>query len=307
MHKTIRIGTRNSELALWQANTVAGRLHDLGFTTEIIPMKSQGDIVLDKPLYEIGIVGVFTKTLDIALLKGDIDIAVHSMKDVPTRLPKGIVQAAVLPRATPYDVLVYNQNMDFLNAQGTIATSSLRRKAQWLHKYPEHQIENLRGNVQTRLQKTRDQGWDGAIFAAAGLERMALLPKEHIELQWMVPAPAQGAIVIVAREEDPFSREALAQINDQKTEIETRIERQFLNTLEGGCSAPVGALARYDIEKENLTFHGILLSLDGKKKAEVQTSFSSQNTETKGISLAKTLLEDGGEELMKVYRETRKR
>ena len=142
--KVIKIGTRDSELALWQAHTVQNKLHELGYETEIIAVKSTGDLILDKPLYELGITGIFTKTLDIAMLKGEVDIAVHSMKDVPTALPIGIVQAAVLERANTLDILVHKGNLDFLNSEGTIASGSLRRKAQWLNKYPTHQVEDLR-------------------------------------------------------------------------------------------------------------------------------------------------------------------
>lgn len=147
MEKTIRIGTRDSELALWQAHTVQKQLNDLGYKTEIIAVKSQGDILLDKPLYELGITGIFTKTLDIAMINGQVDIAVHSMKDVPTALPIGIVQAAVLERANTLDILVHKGNLDFLESTGTIATGSLRRQAMWWNKYPNHNVVDLRGNV----------------------------------------------------------------------------------------------------------------------------------------------------------------
>ena len=206
--KTIRIGTRDSELALWQAHTVQKKLNDLGYKTEIIAVKSQGDILLDKPLYELGITGIFTKTLDIAMINGQVDIAVHSMKDVPTALPIGIVQAAVLERANVLDILVHKENLDFLQSNGNIATGSLRRQAQWLHKYPNHNVVDLRGNVNTRMQKLQDNNWNGAIFAAAGLERINIKPKEFINLDWMIPAPAQGAMVVVAMENDDFCKEA---------------------------------------------------------------------------------------------------
>ena len=147
--KVIKIGTRDSELALWQAHTVQNKLHNLGYKTEIIAVKSTGDLILDKPLYELGITGIFTKTLDVAMLKGEVDIAVHSMKDVPTALPIGIVQVAVLERANTLDILVHKGNLNFLDSDGTIASGSLRRKAQWLHKYPTHKVEDLRGNVNT--------------------------------------------------------------------------------------------------------------------------------------------------------------
>ena len=244
--KTIRIGTRDSELALWQAHTVQKQLQDLGYKTEIVAVKSDGDILLDKPLYELGITGIFTKTLDIAMINGKVDIAVHSMKDVPTALPKGIVQAAVLERANVLDILVHKGNLDFLESEASIATGSLRRQAQWWNKYPNHTVVDLRGNVNTRMQKLKDNDWNGAVFAAAGLERINLKPKNYIDLDWMIPAPAQGAMVIVAMENDGFTIDAVSQLNDIETEICTHIERQFLKTLEGGCTAPIGALARYN-------------------------------------------------------------
>nr|MBP6587430.1 hydroxymethylbilane synthase [Flavobacterium sp.] len=230
--KTIRIGTRDSELALWQAHTVQKKLNDLGYKTEIIAVKSQGDIILDKPLYELGITGIFTKTLDIAMLNGQVDIAVHSMKDVPTALPIGIVQAAVLERANTLDILVHKGNLDFLEGNATIATGSLRRQAQWLNKYPNHAVVDLRGNVNTRMQKLSESDWNGAVFAAAGLERINLKPTDFINLDWMIPAPAQGAMVVVAMGNDDFTLDAVSQLNDVETEICTYIERQFLKTLE---------------------------------------------------------------------------
>ena len=149
MQKIIRIGTRDSELALWQAKTVQQQLEYLGHKTEVIEVKSTGDLVLDKPLYELGITGIFTKNLDIALMNDEIDIAVHSLKDVPTILPKSIVQAAVLKRGNSNDMLVFKDNEEFLTQENAIiATGSLRRKAQWLHRHPTHQVVGLRGNVQ---------------------------------------------------------------------------------------------------------------------------------------------------------------
>ncbi len=270
MQRKIRIGTRASELALWQANKVRKMLEELEYETEIVPIKSTGDIVLDKPLYELGITGIFTRNLDIAMLNGDIDIAVHSMKDVPTILPKGIVQVAVLKRANCNDILVLKDNEEFFGKpEATIATGSLRRKAQWLNRYPTHTVEDLRGNVQTRLQKLEDNEWNGAIFAAAGLERIGLRPKGAVNLSWMIPAPAQGAIMITALEEDEFIKEACKKINDPDTELCTSIEREFLNRLEGGCTAPIGALAYINEVEKELVFKGILLSRDGKKKIEV--------------------------------------
>jgi len=298
MTKTIRIGTRDSELALWQAHTVEHQLQQLGYSTEIIAVKSTGDIILDKPLYELGITGIFTKTLDVAMISGQIDIAVHSMKDVPTALPKGIVQAAVLERANVLDILVHKGNLDFLNGNGTIATGSLRRQAQWLNKYPNHNVVDLRGNVNTRMQKLQDNNWDGAVFAAAGLERINLKPEMYIDLDWMVPAPAQGAMMVVAMENDEFALDALAQLNHIETEICTYIERQFLRTLEGGCTAPIGAISKYDEIDDTLHFQGVLFSLDGSQKFEVNKVVDISEWKKLGYTSAQEILTNGGSELM---------
>lgn len=298
MSKTIRIGTRDSELALWQAKTVEKQLNDLGYRTEIIAVKSQGDLVLDKPLYELGITGIFTKTLDIAMIKGEVDIAVHSMKDVPTALPQGIVQAAVLPRANVLDILVHKGSTEFLETSATIATGSLRRQAQWLNRYPQHTVVDLRGNVNTRMQKLNDNDWSGAVFAAAGLERINLKPQTYLNLDWMIPAPAQGAMVVVGMENDHHALEALAQLNDIETEVCTAIERQFLRTLEGGCTAPIGAIAKYDEAQDEIHFHGVLLSLDGKEKLEIQRNFPITEWKKLGFHCAKEILDNGGAALM---------
>ena len=298
MNKTIRIGTRDSELALWQAHNVEKRLNDLGYKTEIIAVKSQGDIILDKPLYELGITGIFTKTLDIAMINGQVDVAVHSMKDVPTALPIGIVQAAVLERASTLDILVYKGSLDFLNEQGTIATGSLRRQAQWLSKYPTHKVVDLRGNVNTRMQKLQQSDWNGAVFAAAGLERINLKPSNYIDLDWMIPAPAQGAMLVVAMQEDAFTRDALSQLNHIETEIVTYIERQFLKTLEGGCTAPIGALAKYSEEEDTIHFQGVLFSLDGKEKIEIDKIVPIEEWKKLGFYSAQEILNNGGIKLM---------
>ena len=305
--KTIRIGTRDSQLALWQANSVQKKLQDLGYTTEIIAVKSDGDLILDKPLYELGITGIFTKTLDIAMINGQVDIAVHSMKDVPTALPKGIVQAAVLERANVLDILVHKGNLDFLNSEATIATGSLRRQAQWWNKYPNHTVVDLRGNVNTRMQKLKDNDWDGAVFAAAGLERINLKPDSFINLDWMIPAPAQGAMVVLAMEKDAFTIDALSQLNDIETEICTYMERQFLKTLEGGCTAPIGALAKYNENDDTIDFKGVLLSIDGKQKLEIEKSVDISDWKKLGFNSAQEILGNGGDKLMqKIKNELKK-
>lgn len=298
MSKTIRIGTRDSELALWQAKTVQQQLEHLGHKTAIIPVKSTGDLVLNKPLYEMGITGIFTKTLDIAMLNGDIDIAVHSLKDVPTSLPKGIVQGAVLKRGNTRDMLVFKNNEEFLSQkEAIIATGSLRRRAQWLNQFPTHTIVDLRGNVNLRLQKLEDnQDWNAAIFAAAGLGRLGIKPENSFNLDWMIPAPAQGAVMIAALEHDEETRAILSEINDQHTQICTQIERDFLRLLEGGCSAPIGAIAF--VKDDEIFFKGVLLSLDGTKKLEVQRSEKIGSHYNMAEYCANFIIERGGKRLM---------
>ncbi len=295
MHKIIRIGTRDSELALWQAKTVQNQLERLGYATQLVPVKSDGDLELNKPLYELGITGIFTKTLDIAMLNGTVDIAVHSMKDVPTKLPKGIVQAAVLERASNQDILVLKEHQN-IPENAVIATGSLRRKAQWLNKYPNHQVVNLRGNVNTRLQKLSNSNWLGAIFAKAGLERINILPKNYVALDWMIPAPAQGAMMVVALEKDSYCLEALSKLNHINTAICTQVERDFLQTLEGGCTAPIGAEAT--IKNNVLYFKGVLLSVDGKKKVTINKHTPLQAYTNFGKQCAEEVLANGGNEIM---------
>ncbi|WP_369047633.1 hydroxymethylbilane synthase [Tenacibaculum sp. UWU-22] len=299
MQKIIRIGTRDSQLAMWQAKKVQKLLEELGHKTQLIPVKATGDLVLDKPLYELGITGIFTKNLDIAMLNDDIDIAVHSMKDVPTVLPEGIIQVAVLKRANYNDILLLKDNEEFMaQPNGVIATGSLRRKAQWLNRYPTHTVENLRGNVNTRLKKLEDNNWNGAIFAAAGLERVGLRPKGAVNLTWMIPAPAQGAIMITALEKDEEIKTICEALNDKDTEICTNIEREFLNRLEGGCTAPIGALAFINEKEDEVNFKGILLSRDGKKKIEVSRKAKVGKHKYIAKDCANYVIDKGGKLIM---------
>ena len=306
----IRIGTRESQLAVWQANLVKDLLERNGHAAEIIHIKSDGDIDLQTPLYAMGVQGVFTRSLDIALLNNKIDIAVHSMKDVPVQLPQGISQAAVLKRASYKDILVVNgqwatdnksiADLDSLFTTDlspfAIATSSIRRKAQWLNRYPNTTIENLRGNVNTRLQKVKDSNWTGAIFAAAGLERINVRPENSIDLDWMLPAPAQGAIMVVARTEDEQSLQACSALNDNNTATCVKIERDFLSALMGGCSTPISALA--EIKENSILFKGNIVSPDGKERAAIEKLFSLDEYKDAGTIAAKEILENGGEGIM---------
>lgn len=317
MNKIIRIGTRESQLAVWQATLVKDLLATHQIEAELVFIKSEGDIDLSTPLYEIGVQGIFTKSLDIALVNNQIDIAVHSMKDVPTQLAKGITQSAVLPRASYKDLFVFKgesttlyEQLGIVNGQWsmnastsmpfTIATSSIRRKAQWLNRYPEHRIENLRGNVNTRLRKVEDSHWNGAIFAAAGLERIELRPTNSIELDWMLPAPAQGAIMVVCREADEFSLTACQLLNDATTATCAKVERDFLRTLMGGCSTPISALAEMIAGK--IHFKGNILSPDGKEKVEIEKIIPSEQAAMAGQIAAEDLLKNGGQKIAEAMR-----
>ncbi|QNM86976.1 hydroxymethylbilane synthase [Polaribacter pectinis] len=300
MQKVIRIGTRDSKLALWQADKVRKELTELGYETVIVPIKSMGDIVLDKPLYELGITGVFTKNLDIAMLNGDIDIAVHSLKDVPTALPEGIVQAAVLKRGNYNDILVLKDTEEFFGQpNGIIATGSLRRKAMWLNRYPTHKVEDLRGNVNTRLQKLEDsETWNGAVFAAAGLERLKIRPETSVDLSWMISAPGQGTVMIAALENDDYVLDACEQLNDHQTKVCVGIEREFLRLLEGGCTAPIGALAYVDARTEEINFKGVLLKKDGSKKLTVNKTAKLGSHKFLAKDCADYIINRGGKELI---------
>lgn len=316
MKQAIRIGTRESQLAVWQAMQVKELLAGQNVTAELVYIKSEGDIDLKTPLYEMGVQGIFTRSLDIALLNKRIDIAVHSMKDVPTQLPQGIIPAAALKRASWKDLLVYKGEWETIsdklgyvdslwttphspltthNSQLTIATSSIRRKAQWLNRYPQHTIENLRGNVNTRLAKVAGSNWHGAIFAAAGLERINLRPEQSLELDWMLPAPAQGAIMVVCREEDKEIAAICQAFNDDDTALCTKIERDFLRTLLGGCSTPISALA--EIKNGQIHFQGNILSVDGSQKAMIEKTITRDAATGAGNLFAKELLANGGQSI----------
>ena len=302
----IRIGTRDSRLAVWQAEQVLNYFTSIHQPAELVYIKSEGDTDLITPLYAMGVQGVFSRTLDAALLNNRIDIAVHSMKDVPVQLAQGIVQAAVLLRATYKDILVYKNNADFLNDEnyaGVIATSSIRRKAQWLHRYPNYSIENLRGNVNTRLRKVEESNWNGAIFAAAGLERIGVRPANSIDLDWMLPAPAQGAILVVCRQADENLQELAAGLNDLLSALCVKAERDFLSTLHGGCTAPVSALAQFCDGK--LYFKGSIFSVDGKQKVLVEKSAEVNQAETLGVEAGEYVLNNGGREIVNALRDAK--
>ena len=301
----IRIGTRDSQLAVWQATWVKDLLKQNDIESELVYIKSEGDLDTITPLYALGVQGIFTKTLDAALLNDRIDIAVHSMKDVPIQLSKGIRQAAVLKRASYKDIFVphpdlenpkailakgdrgltdvelatfdieeeqksyTNVNVSLKSKGSIIATSSIRRIAQWKRRYPHHQLVDIRGNVNTRLKKLKESNWSGAIFAAAGLERIGLRPDNAIDLDWMLPAPAQGAVVVVCREDDEKRYSICQSLNDENTALCTKIEKDFLKALMGGCSTPISALAF--ISQNRVFFEGNVCSPDGIEYYETKT------------------------------------
>jgi hydroxymethylbilane synthase len=304
----IRIGTRESQLAVWQADLVKQLLEDNGHAAELVFIKSEGDIDLVTPLYAMGVQGVFTRSLDAALLNNRIDIAVHSMKDVPVQLPQGIVQAAVLERASYKDVLVVNGKWgiggeDLLTTPHsplTIGTSSIRRKVQWLNHYPGTVIENLRGNINTRLKKVEESNWHGAIFAAAGLERINVRPENSVDLDWMLPAPAQGAIMVVARTGDDKVLDAFTPINHHDTAIAVKVERDFLSALMGGCSTPISALAQ--VTPDGILFKGNIISPDGLDKVAVEKTFSKEEANEAGTLAGQYVLEHGGREIVTAFK-----
>lgn len=317
MTKVVRIGTRDSQLAVWQATWVQDLLKEKGVASELVYIKSEGDIDLVTPLYEIGVQGIFTKTLDAALLSNKIDIAVHSMKDVPTQLAKGIQEAAVLKRASYKDILVYKEDhipeaLGYVNGEwrtdhgpwtidhGLFATSSVRRKAQWLNRYPDHQFDNLRGNVNTRLRKLEESNWQGAIFAAAGLERINLRPEKAIDLDWMLPAPAQGAVMVVCREGETEIFNSCQQLHHNETAICAHAERNFLRQLMGGCATPISALAQ--IQDDQIFFQGNVVSLDGRQKVDISTTVPVSVGASIGTEAGQEILAMGAEEIIQEIR-----
>ena len=298
MSKVVRIGTRDSVLAMWQAHFIQDEIQKLGLETEIVQINTKGDQNTVVPLYEFGVTGIFTKSLDIALLEDRIDIAVHSMKDVPTILPKGISEFAVPQRGGIYDTIVHNGSTENFNNNESrvIATSSLRRKAQWLYRYPTDTITGIRGNVITRLEKLASNPWDGAVFAEVGLKRIDQLPTNSIRLDWMVPAAAQGALLVVGKTEDSELKQILSALNHEPTAEAVKIEREFMHTLEAGCTAPVGAHAQ--VEGDSIQFHGVVNSLDGKKQLEIKENVSWDNRLQFGSQCARKILDQGAREIL---------
>lgn len=295
----LRIGTRDSQLATWQAENVAEKLKKLGHSVELVFVKSEGDLDLTTPLTEMGGKGVFTKALDEALLEDKIDLAVHSYKDLPTDNPLPLKVTAVLEREDPRDSLVAPRGTEFLEDDSfpaVIATGSNRRKAQWMNRYPKHQIVDIRGNVNTRLKKTENSDWQGTIFAAAGLKRIDLDHHISLYLDWMVPAPAQGAMAVMTREDDKSLIEELQRLNHRETALCTGAERKFLNIMEAGCSAPVGAFAV--VKDSELHFKAVALTVDGRERFDYERTTGLSQAEDIGEEAARELLRQGAQKVI---------
>jgi len=296
MNKVLRIGTRDSELAICQAKKVQKAIKKLGKNSELKLIKSSGDKNLIQPIYKMGIQGVFTKALDTALINNKIDIAVHSLKDIPTKIPKELLISAILKRESPYDSLVFSKKFKEFSNKSIIGTGSLRRKAQWLRKHPYHKTQNLRGNILTRIKKLDNSFWDGAIFSEAGINRLKIKDIKYQILDWMIPSPGQGVIAICSKKEQLKLTKFLNNLNCEKTEMCVNIERNFLNILEGGCKAPIAALAK--IENKKIIFKSGLFSLDGSIAYIENQEIDLDKSKDCGINAAKIILKKGGKKLI---------
>ena len=300
--KLIRIATRESLLALWQAEYVATALKSAhpGLEVELVKMKSQGDKILDTPLAKIGGKGLFTKELEEGLLRGDADIAVHSMKDVPMELPEGLHLPVICPREDPRDAFVSNkyESLDTLPVNAVVGTSSLRRQAQLLAKRPDLKIEFLRGNVQSRLRKLDEGMYDAIILASAGLKRLELESRitEIIEVTTMLPACGQGAVGIECRTDDDEVNVMLTVLNDPRTSARVRAERAMNRRLEGGCQVPIGGYA--ELDHGVIVLHGLVGRPDGTEVVHGSISGYPEAAEELGTVLAEDLLARGADAIL---------
>ena len=302
MKEKIIIGTRSSKLALWQAHYIADCLRNQykGLTVEIKHIMTTGDRILDVPLAKIGGKGLFTKELEVAMLSGEIDLAVHSLKDMPTVLPEGLILAAITQRVDPGDALVSpeHKNLDNLPQGARIGTSSLRRKAQLLSYRPDLQISDLRGNVDTRLNKLVSEKLDGIVLAAAGLKRLGWEEKitQIIPKEICLPAVGQGALAIETRADDIEIQELLSFLNNNDSFYATTGERAFLRTVEGGCQVPVGVYGMVD--NNLLELEAVIATIDGKTIIRDKIKGDTKTAEFLGEELAKKMLAAGGLKIM---------
>jgi hydroxymethylbilane synthase len=302
MTSPLRIATRGSRLALWQANYVADRLRAvLGSPPiDLIVIQTAGDQVHDVPLAQIGGEGVFTKEIQHALLARQADVAVHSLKDLPTTPVDGLCLAAVPPRGPAGDAFVSHRHHSFagLPRGAVVATGSLRRQAQLLHRRPDLRLVNIRGNVETRLRKLTGENLDALILAQAGLERLGLgdAVTEILDPNWMLPAVGQGALGLECRADDTAIRNMVSQIDDPATHWAVRAERSLLRALGGGCQVPIGALATVD--GAQLTLRAAVLQPAGQRRIDGQTSGLAGSADELGCKLAEDLLARGAAELL---------
>jgi hydroxymethylbilane synthase len=300
---TIRLGTRGSQLARWQAEWVAEQLRRFGQPVELVEIATHGDVDRARPVEEIGTRGVFTKAIQRALLAGEIDLAVHSLKDLPTEPVEGLMLAAVPPRESAADVLVTNiaASLDDLPRAARIGTGSLRRQAQLRHRRPDLQIQDIRGNVDTRLQKLDDGQFDAIVLAEAGLRRLRLTGRirQVLPFDIMLPAVGQGALAIECRTGDVATQAQVAALDDPATHSSVQAERSLLARLRGGCMAPIGALGR--IERSALQLSAVVLSPDGVRRVVASESVggvTAADAEQLGYHVAEDLLAQGAAELI---------
>lgn len=296
--KPLRIGTRGSKLALAQANLVKDILAKKGIPTEIKIIKTSGDAFTDRPLHEVQGFGVFVREIDDSMLSGEIDIAVHSMKDVPTERPNELTIAAVMKRDSPYDFLLTRNETKLkdLPEGSIIGTTSLRRRAQLTRSRPGLIIKELRGNIDTRLRKLKEGQYDGIFLAEAGLERMKWdLPGERLNPDDFVPSANQGTVVIVTRR-DSDAEKAARELNDDKTRLETRIERIIIGILGGGCLVPIGAFAQ--TEGTEIHVRTEVLSVDGKRCVKIDEFINPAEYEKEAERIGNELNRKGGGKLV---------
>ncbi|MFA7228098.1 MAG: hydroxymethylbilane synthase [Melioribacteraceae bacterium] len=298
------IGSRGSELALWQAKFIKKELEikNKNLTVEIRIINTKGDKILDVALSKIGDKGLFTKELEYELLKGTIDIAVHSLKDLQTEIPEGLKLAAVTKRHPVEDILIARKKgitIKNLPVNAVVATGSLRRRSQLLHLRPDLTILELRGNVPTRIKKFIESGWDAIILARAGVERLKLTRhiSSIIKTADILPAVGQGALGIEIREDNIFAEAALKLINHEKTFIAVKAERALLKALEGGCQVPIGALA--EVKPDGLYLDSVVGSVDGSITFRKKLRGSIKYPEKLGIKLASDLLKAGADSILK--------
>ncbi len=302
MKQQLVIGTRGSRLALWQAEYIAEQLRRQhpAVTVTLKQIVTTGDKILDVPLAKIGGKGLFTKELELAMLNGDIDLAVHSLKDMPTELPDGLVLAAITKRADPFDALVsiaYG-SIDELPPGAILGTSSLRRKAQLLHYRPDLVIRDLRGNLDSRLRKLSEGQFDAIILAAAGLSRLGWSEKirQVLPPSICLPAVGQGALAIEARYNDQSVLDLLEFLNDEPTRLAAMAERSFLETVEGGCQIPVGVFGQ--LAGNEMRLEAIIASLDGKTLLREHCQRPAEQAALMGRELAEKLLARGGRQIL---------